>query len=69
MSSKEINRKIADIFLADVVGYSKHMEKDEDKTLKSFAICEKIPLNFFRSLMEYFLTRPETLSLQNFQVQ
>ena len=47
MSSKEINCKIADIFLADVVGYSKHMEMDEDKTLKSFAICETIPLNFF----------------------
>ncbi len=42
MSSKEIQRKIAVIFVADVVGYSKHMEKDENETLKSYAICEKI---------------------------
>ncbi len=42
MSSKEIERKIAVIFVADVVGYSKHMEKDENETLKSYAICEKI---------------------------
>ena len=38
----EIDRKIAVIFVADVVGYSKHMEKDEDATLKAFADCEKI---------------------------
>ena len=29
MSGSEIDRKIAVIFVADVVGYSKHMEKDE----------------------------------------
>ena len=28
----EIDRKIAVIFVADVVGYSKHMEKDENAT-------------------------------------
>ena len=42
MSSNEINRKIAVIFVADVVGYSKHMEKDEDETLKSYSACETI---------------------------
>ena len=42
MSSGEITRKIAVIFVADVVGYSKHMEKDEDATLKAFGACEKI---------------------------
>tara|TARA_Y100001970_G_C13588790_1_gene534467 strand:+ start:174 stop:392 length:219 start_codon:yes stop_codon:yes gene_type:complete len=30
MSNEEINRKIAVIFATDLVGYSKHMEKDED---------------------------------------
>ena len=38
----KIDRKIAVIFVADVVGYSKHMEKDEDATIKSFYACEKI---------------------------
>ncbi|MDC0457662.1 hypothetical protein OAM56_07050 [Alphaproteobacteria bacterium] len=35
MSSLDTDRKIALIFATDVVGYSKHMEKDEDATLAS----------------------------------
>ena len=42
MSGSEKSRKIAVIFVADVVGYSKHMEKDEDATLKAYGACEKI---------------------------
>ena len=42
MSSSDINRKIAVIFATDVVGYSKHMEKDEDATLSSLNACNKI---------------------------
>jgi class 3 adenylate cyclase/TolB-like protein len=42
MSGSEKSRKIAVIFVADVVGYSKHMEKDEDATLKAYDVCEKI---------------------------
>ncbi len=38
----EIDRKIAVIFVADVVGYSKHMERDENATIKSYNECEKI---------------------------
>ncbi len=38
----QIDRKIAVIFVADVVGYSKHMEKDENATIKSYNACEKI---------------------------
>ena len=38
----EIDRKIAVILVADVVGYSKHMERDENATLKAYAECEKI---------------------------
>ena len=42
MSRKDIDRKIAVIFVADVVGYSQHMKKDEDETLQSFRACRKI---------------------------
>ena len=38
----EVDRKIAVILVADVVGYSKHMEKDENATLKAYAECEKL---------------------------
>ncbi len=42
MSNKEINGKIVVILTTDVVGYSKHMEKDEDATLASLHDCNKI---------------------------
>ena len=42
MSSPDIDRKIAVILATDVVGYSKHMEKDEDATLASLNACNKI---------------------------
>ena len=42
MSTQDANRKIAVIFATDVVGYSKHMEKDEDATLASLNECNKI---------------------------
>ena len=42
MSEENINRKIAVIVVADVVGYSKHMEKDENSTLKAYSECEQI---------------------------
>ena len=40
--STAIDRKIAVIFIADVVGYSKHMERDENATIKSYTACEEI---------------------------
>ena len=42
MSEVGANRKIAVILVADVVGYSKHMERDENATLQSYSECEKI---------------------------
>ena len=36
MSTQDTDRKIAVIFATDVVGYSKHMEKDEDATSVSY---------------------------------
>ena len=34
MSNDDIDRKIAVIFATDLVGYSKHMERDENATLR-----------------------------------
>ena len=42
MSEKKIDRKIAVIFVTDVVGFSKLMEKNEDATLQSFRTCKEI---------------------------
>ena len=42
MDTKDIDRKIAVIFATDVVGYSKHIEKDENQTLQSFETCNEI---------------------------
>ena len=42
MVEKEIQRKIAVIFVADAVGYSQHMKRDEDETVKSFRSCKQI---------------------------
>ena len=48
MSPKEIDRKIAVIFATDVVNYSKHMEQDENETVKSLRFCEKILKDLFK---------------------
>ena len=42
MCSSDIDRKIAVIFATDLVGYSKHMEKDENATLRGLRECNKI---------------------------
>ena len=43
----EIDRKIAVIFVADVVGYSKHMERDENATIKKVTmLVRKSLINF-----------------------
>ena len=51
MPPKEIDRKIAVIFVADAVGYSQHMRKDEDETLRSFRACSKILEKLFDPLI------------------
>jgi len=48
MSDVDANRKIAVILVADVVGYSKHMEQDEKATLEAYAECE----NLLKDLLE-----------------
>jgi len=47
MIEKEIQRKIAVIFVADAVGYSQHMKRDEDETVKSFRSCKQILARLF----------------------
>ena len=42
MADEQIVRKIAVIFVTDVVGFSKLMEKNEDATLKSLRSCRDI---------------------------
>ena len=42
MVEKKIQRKIAVIFIADAEGYSQHMKRDEDETVKSFRSCTQI---------------------------
>ena len=44
----EIDRKIAVILVADAVGYSKHMERDENATIKCYNACEKILKNLIK---------------------
>lgn len=48
MSDLDAMRKIAVILVADVVGYSKHMEQDEKATLEAYAECE----NLLKDLLE-----------------
>ena len=51
MSSSEIVRKIAVILATDVVGFSKHMEKDEDATQFSFLINHYFKSKFYNLLI------------------
>ena len=44
---KEINRKIAVVFVTDVVGFSTLMEVDENQTLQNFRACKKILEDLF----------------------
>ena len=46
--AKDIQRKIAVIFVTDVVGFSKMMEKNEDETLRSFRSCRDVLDNLFK---------------------
>ena len=48
MNDKKIERKIAVIFVTDVVSFSKLMEKNEDQTLQSFRSCREILDNLFK---------------------
>ena len=53
MTTQDIDRKIAVIFATDVVGYSKHMEKDKNATLASLNACNKIIEPLIKKLKIY----------------
>ena len=68
MTTQDIDRKIAVIFATDVVGYSKHMEKDEDATLASLNACNKIIEPLIKEQKGRILIQEATLFLLSFQV-
>ena len=45
---RDIERKIAVIFVTDVVGFSKLMEQNEDETLRGFRLCRQILDDLFK---------------------
>ena len=45
------NRKISVIMVADAVGYSKHMEANENVTLASYKECEAILKDLLKNTM------------------
>ena len=45
--NNDIERKIAVIFATDVVGYSKHIETDENATIKNLRACESLLKGLF----------------------
>ena len=47
MPKEKIDRKIAVIFATDIVGYSKHMEANENETIHNLRDCEKILKDLF----------------------
>ena len=63
----EVDRKIA-ILVADVVGYSKHMERDENATLKAYAECEKLLKTVSRNTKDLSLIQRDS-ALAEFQVR
>ena len=59
MTDNKIVRKIAVIFVTDVVGFSKLMEKNEGATLKSLRACRDILDRLFEEHGGVFLTQQE----------
>ena len=62
----DIDRKIAVILVADVVGYSKHMERDENATLEAYAECEKILKNCLKKYKGFIFNTAGDSALAEF---
>ena len=65
MSDVDASRKIAVILVADVVGYSKHMEQDEKATLEAYAECEillmyEIKQKYLLHVKSYYFNIPSS---------
>ena len=61
MSDVDASRKIAVILVADVVGYSKHMEQDEKATLEHTLSVKFFSKIFWKSVTDQFLILLGTL--------
>ena len=68
MPSEKIVRKIAVIFVADAVGFSKMMAKNEDLTL-SLRLCREILDNLFAEHGGRIFNTAGDLFWPNFKVQ
>ena len=66
MSEQEIDRKITVIFATDVVGYSQHMEADENGTVRSLRACEKLLKALFERYKARLFNSGGDLSSQSF---
>ena len=60
--NQAIERKIAVIFVTDVVGFSKLMEINEDETLKSFRACRDLLDKLFAEHGRVFYCRSSVLA-------
>ena len=58
--SQNIIRKIAVIFVTDVVGFSKMMERNEDNTLGVFGFASKYWKTFSPNIVDAFSIRQAT---------
>ena len=68
MTDVKPRRKLAAILAADVVGFSKMMGENEDRTLKSLKACRSLTDESKLQTMEEFSAVQVTQSLLNLQV-
>ena len=61
--------KDSEILVADAAGYSKHMERDENATLKAYAECEKILKACLKKYKGSIFNTAGDPALRSFQVQ
>ena len=69
MTEDQIARKIAVIFVTDVVSFSTLMEKNENSTLISLRACRQIMNQLLVNMMLVFSILPEIQCLLNSKVQ
>ena len=67
-NSSDIDRKIAVIFATDLVGYSKHMKKNENATLRALRECNKIIKPIIKNQKGRIFYTGGAPYLQSFQV-
>ena len=56
-----VNRKLTSILATDCVGFSGHMEKDEEKTLDNLKACRSIIDPFYNNIIHMDPNTPNQL--------